>query len=231
MASLMDMLTGGDEYSQERENAENPKAHDEIDSLIDDFKSSSPLDNEEIMNLVIGGGIGGAPGSYQVINKLIKTMGGKDVTKIGKSLIDVIQKRNKMGIKGLTDLGKKPNVDKSRREATKGIENLSEYIKNRATTKGELVPLTKEIQKGGKGELVDYLLAMLTGGAAGTMARNIPAVENISDRLAEFLAPDPQWLQNNPPPSKESLDMYFEDMIRERGRPADPIMWERGESY
>ena len=34
MASIVDMLTGGNEYTQEREEAEKPKAHENIDNLI-----------------------------------------------------------------------------------------------------------------------------------------------------------------------------------------------------
>tara|TARA_R110000787_G_scaffold252685_1_gene358128 strand:+ start:133 stop:477 length:345 start_codon:yes stop_codon:yes gene_type:complete len=48
MASLMDMLTGGDEFDLEREEAEYPTAHDNIDNLISKNKLNNLINNMKV---------------------------------------------------------------------------------------------------------------------------------------------------------------------------------------
>ena len=54
MASLIDMLTGGDEFALEREEAEYPKAHDEIDSILELDDAQMGMSQEDLMNIVMG---------------------------------------------------------------------------------------------------------------------------------------------------------------------------------
>ena len=246
--SFIDELIGqgGLPYGME---FETPKAHDEIDSLLEWDDSKMGMSEEDLMNLVIGtvggGGIKGIPWKKLLENVGLKSgplkLPGEHYRNM-ENIANIVMKGKIKGGKMVLDkplkpgmIGKLPKQDKVIGTVGTPSPKIAELYPDMNSARLKMlnkVPaLTKEIQKGGKGELVGYLLAMLAGGAAGTMAQNIPAVGNISDRLAEFLAPDPQWLQNNPPSSKESLDMYFEDMIRDRGRPADPEMWEMGEPY
>jgi len=108
---------------------EEPKAHDKIDSLIDDDLQRT------IMNLVVAGGIGGAAGSYKSINALIKTLGGK-ATKPGK-ILEGILNRNKKGMGGIR------KIEESRIEAVKSVKKLSEYIKKRSNLPVKSGPIVK----------------------------------------------------------------------------------------
>jgi hypothetical protein len=107
---------GGLPYGME---IETPKAHDEIDSLIDNNLQ------EEIMNLVIGT-VGG---------------GGANINKIGKKVLTKIKARNAKAIRDLTS-GKstgqqtlKPQDSKWLSEQWRNWENLNKEI-SRAKTPG-----------------------------------------------------------------------------------------------
>jgi hypothetical protein len=57
MASLMEMLTGGNEFDLNRKKAENPKAHENIDKLILNNELNPEI--QEVIQSAIMGSIGG----------------------------------------------------------------------------------------------------------------------------------------------------------------------------
>ena len=98
----------------------------------------------------------------------------------------------------------------------------------------------KEIQKGGKGNLIDYLITGAGGGYLGqVLLENIPGIQNLQKRLLETSRPDPDM------PQKEELDEDMKKIIdmmgaeqnykhlknTGQGYPADPEMWYNSEEW
>ena len=218
----MDMLTGGDEYSQERENAENPKAHDEIDSLLEWNDAQMGMSQEDLMNMVMGT-VGGGKG----INKLMLALKGK--IKDGKMIPSQPIRQ------GMIGKSKPKTIGTIAPKETKDFINKM-YGRDKIKPKEGLT----EIQKGGKGNLIDYLIAGAGGGYLGqVLLENIPGIQNLQKRLLETSRPDPDM------PQKEELDEDMKKIIdmmgaeqnykhlknTGQGYPADPEMWYNSEEW
>jgi len=138
MASLMEMLTGGNEFNLNRKKAENPTAHENIDKLILNNKLSPEI--QEVIQTAIMGGVGGPAGSLKGLTQLIKSKGGKETLKKimpdSKNVIKFIEDMNKKNIKNLSKQKNDDVINKFLKKEFIGNTNEGRAALNKALKEG-----------------------------------------------------------------------------------------------
>ena len=218
MASLVDMLTGGDEFDLEREEAEYPKAHDKIDSILEWDDAKMGMSQEDLMNIVMG--IGGAPGSLKGLTSLIQKMGGKQTfPQLIKDLVLAVKGTIKGG-KMVADPGFKygaigkpkpetistvnPNQVKDfinkmygrdkikpniTKYADKGYKEYHKQLENKLSLTGKG---TKKIHKKEADENTRAFTAAAGSLFAFLFGTTLNQEEGLDNKIASLLRPDPE---------------------------------------
>lgn len=151
MASLIEMLTGGNKFDLYRKKAENPTAHENIDKLILNNELSPEI--QKVIQTAIMGGVGGPAGSLKGLTQLIKSKGGKETLK-------KIMPDSKNVIKFIEDMNKKSIKNLSKQKQTKrfyseyGDDVLNKFIKESqvALTNEGRNALNKALREGLRGQ-------------------------------------------------------------------------------
>ena len=228
MASLMEMLTGGNEFDLNRKKAENPKAHENIDKLILNNELSPEI--QEVIQTAIMGGIGGPAGSLKGLTQLIKSIGGKETLKKimpdSKNVIKFIEDMNKKSIKNLS---KQKNDDV-----------INKYTFDMKGNRRRLKKSFEGNDKVARNEIEDNL-ATITGIfapiIAAVTAKKANEEYNLSGNIAKMLRPDPSMptkKQNDEDMSLMKMLMSPETQLKYlkntgQGYPADEEMFLRAE--
>jgi hypothetical protein len=216
MASLMEMLTGGNEFDLNRKKAENPKAHENIDKLILNNELNPEI--QEVIQSAIMGSIGGGGKGLKNIIDIIKSKNLKSITNLKKAKTDIV----------------KPEEVKNFIKEMYGTEKIKPYrLKSRNAEKAKIR------EKKYKKEIDDAMKAftMFAGPYIGLLANTSTKKTGLDSKIAKMLRPDPNM------GTKEQHDKDMEMIIKTmspqaqlkylkntgQGYPADEEMFLRAE--
>ena len=232
MASLIEMLTGGNKFDLYRKKAENPTAHENIDKLILNNELNPEI--QEVIQTAIMGGVGGPAGSLKGLTQLIKSKGGVEILKRlkpkTKDVKTFIESMNKKSLENLKAINKE-----IKKEAT---TNLPLYSKTPAASKWniEKVKKTKDVRNEIENNLAT-ILGIFAPIIASVTAKKANEEYNLSGNIAKMLRPDPVMptkQQNNEDMNLMKMLMSPEAQLKYlkntgQGYPADEEMFLRAE--